>query len=131
LVQVGASHPAYHPGVDLSGQEEQRLALALGYSRADRANIHVARRVGRAELTALLVAGDVPVLVEDYISDQLSIVADEQRFEWWKRELKPRLVEPDVWSFDREGFPGGYCYTALLCHVGPAEDRVVLCRAHH
>jgi hypothetical protein len=41
-------------------------------------------------------------MVEDHVSDRLSVVADDQRF-----------------------------YTALLCHIGSTRDRVLLCRMHH
>jgi len=113
----------------LSQLEHERLAQALGHPPAQTA-IRVEQQLTGEEIIELFRAGQVPVVVEDYVREP-RIVSPNEYFAFWKDELKARLVEPDVHRFRLEDFPGERCYTAWLCQIDPGGDAAVLCKLHH
>ncbi len=89
------------------------------------------RPVGRAELADLLRVGPVRFVVADCGSPLRWVPADD-RYRFWKDEVKPRLVEADVAEgrFRLEDFPGERCYVATLWGEGEASPVVVLEARH-
>jgi len=112
--------------VELTDHERQRLGRALGYDQGELAEIHVQRQVGKVEMVELLRDDSLVLLIEDYVSENPLVVGGDDRFDCWKREIRPHLVEPDVERFCLDDFSGQYCYTALLCQLVAADGPVML-----
>ena len=115
--------------MELSQLEHERLARALGHSAAQ-ITIRIERPLASEELIELFRAGQVAVVVEDYVHEP-RIVPPNKYFAFWKDELKARLIEPDVQRFRLEDFPGERCYTAWLCQIEPGGGAAVWCKLHH
>jgi hypothetical protein len=56
--------------------------------------------------------------------DPLTWIQPEQCYDYWKTEVKPRLVETEM--FDQEAFPGAYCYVASEWTDGQPSPLVLL-----
>jgi hypothetical protein len=76
-------------------------------------SIRRGRDVGRSEIVERLHSGPVQFVVAD-IGQPLNWVLKQDCHHFWKNELKPRLVEPELArsGYRLEDFPGEYCYVA-------------------
>ena len=54
--------------------------------------------------------------------------SEEERFTFWKSEVRPHIVEET--RLYLEDYPGGYCYRASEWHLGNG-NRVVLLEMYH
>ena len=118
----------YDTFMQLTQMEEQRLLAAIGYQRT--VDVLIEQELGSEEVAGLLRRTSMIVAVEDY-ADSVTVVADDARFDFWKRELKPRLVEPSAVRFRIEDFPDEHCYSAFIVKIGPTGERLIWCRMHH
>jgi hypothetical protein len=67
--------------------------------------------LGEREIAVLL--GDTrSTFVVASVGSPLRWVEARDRYDYWKKELKLRLVAPDAQNFRPEEFPGSYCYLA-------------------
>jgi hypothetical protein len=67
--------------------------------------------LGEAEIKELLRTEAVEFAVAGG-SPRLEWVPAGERFDFWKTELRPHLLDPRADSFRLEDFPGEYCYDA-------------------
>jgi hypothetical protein len=90
-----------------------------------------ANHLGADEIADMLRQGKVQFIVADcgYLLDWISM---DRCFQFWKSEVKPRLVEPEVADkgFRLQGYPGEYCYVASRWVGDDAEPVVLLEKAH-
>ena len=62
-------------------------------------------------IVVLMRMKQVHFLVAD-VGHSLTWIPLEHCFEYWKSEVKPRLVQPDTERIDLNKYPGEYCYVA-------------------
>jgi hypothetical protein len=67
------------------------------------------RTLGRVEIAALLRQEQVRFVVAE-CGEPLRWVPCSGVYDFWKTEVKPRIVETE--TFDQADFPAGYCYVA-------------------
>lgn len=79
-----------------AGDGEFEFVGAIGAARI--------RQLLREESTLSFAVADV--------GHPLGWIPLTNRFEFWKTEVQPRLVEPDRESWSHEDYPGHYCYHA-------------------
>lgn len=89
------------------------------------------RLLGRDDIAELLRGGEVRFVVAD-CGHALSWIPIETRFEYWKREIKPRLVEPEQAEagYRLDAFPEERCYLATLWEPA-GESPIVLLESSH
>ena len=88
------------------------------------------RELGAADITDLLRLGPVRFVVAN-VGGRLEWVPVEQRYEFWKSQVKMRLVDPAVEGFRLEDFPGEYCYSASEWKADELEEPIVLLSRFH
>jgi hypothetical protein len=82
------------------------------------------------EIAALLSSKAVQFIVANGGSHLRWIPVDE-RFTFWKGEVKVRLVPADVEKFYLGDYPGEYCYVATEWRRSPGQSTIVLLECHH
>jgi hypothetical protein len=89
------------------------------------------RPVGRDQVADLLRSGRVRFVLAN-CGDPLKWVPSEDSYRFWKKEVKPHIVEPGVaeGGFRLEDWPGDYRYVATEWGEGD-QDAVVLLETHH
>jgi hypothetical protein len=87
-----------------------------------------AEEVGEVDAARLLKAGS-SLLVAD-VGRSLEWIFGDDRFAFWKSEVKGRLVNPEVGDFRLEDYPGNYCYVATMWKSSSVSPIVVLERHH-
>jgi hypothetical protein len=89
------------------------------------------RSVGREQVADLLRSGRVTFVLAN-CGDPLTWVPPEDSHRFWKEEVKPHLVEPDVAQsgFRVEDWPGGHCFVGTEWGEGD-RGAVVLLETHH
>jgi hypothetical protein len=88
------------------------------------------RRLGRVEIAALLTSGPIQFVVANGAAP-LQWISIDDRFTFWKDEVKPRVVPADAEGFYLEDYPGEYCYLATEWTRSIAGPAVVLLECHH
>ncbi|WP_128926304.1 hypothetical protein [Bradyrhizobium guangxiense] len=110
----------------------QRIVIGLplaelwtnqGALRAQRAE-----RIGATAIVELLLDGSSFVVAD--VGKPLRWIPSADRFDFWRVELKCRLVPPDVDRFDLDAYPGGYCYLASVWRDESSSPIIVL-ETHH
>jgi hypothetical protein len=86
--------------------------------------------VGEADIARLLGEPGTSLAVAD-AGKPLRWVNSRERFDFWKTEVKRRLVAPEATGFRVEDFQGGYCYVATEWRVGAASSSVILLERQH
>ncbi|MCA6125858.1 hypothetical protein J6500_28775 [Bradyrhizobium sp. WSM 1704] len=84
--------------------------------------------VGAAEVVGLLRNGATFVVAD--IGLPLWWISEDDRFAFWKDEVKPRLVASDANSFRLEDYPGNYCYVATIW-TSPLLGSMIVLEKHH
>src|SRR5882757_8120061 len=69
-------------------------------------------RVGEAEIVELLRTGSTFVVAD--VGLPLKWVSMDDRFTFWKDQVKHRLVAPDTERFRLDDYLGRYCYVASM-----------------
>lgn len=87
----------------------------------------IAMGLNAADVTEMIKAGVTFVVADIGVPPRW--IDPEQRFEFWKTEVKPRLAESDEPVF-LERFPGGYCYFASKWRLPDMLSLIVLERHH-
>lgn len=89
------------------------------------------RKVGRDQVSELLRYGPIKFVLAD-CGYPLKWVAVDDRFRFWKEEVKRHLIDPGEaeTGFRLEDYPGEYCYVGSEWG-GEGEVPVVLLEKHH
>jgi hypothetical protein len=83
---------------------------------------------GENDIVRLL--GDGSSFVVAAVGQPLRWISESDRFDFWKVEVKCRLVAPETDEFRLDDYPGNYCYVAAMwkCASTPA---VIVLEVHH
>jgi hypothetical protein len=84
--------------------------------------------VGAPQITPLLREGSSFVIAE--AGKPLLWISESDRFDFWKAEVKPRLVAMDADGFYLDDYPGCYCYVASAWQCSPTTIVIVLDKHH-
>jgi hypothetical protein len=85
------------------------------------------RSLTSSDITAMLRQGVVRFVVAD-CGEPLRWIPPSQFYDFWKTEVKPRIVETE--TFDQAQFPGAYCYVASEWTDGQPSPLVLLEKYH-
>jgi hypothetical protein len=106
-------------GITQSVQLRDATGRVLGRSKQ--------RMLRSSDIVTLLRQGLVRFVVAK-CGEPLQRIPPFQSYDFWKTEVKPRIVETE--TFDRADFPGGYCYVASEWMDGQSLP-VVLLEMYH
>lgn len=81
------------------------------------------RTVCGSDVAAMLRHGPVRFVVAE-CGDPLTWIPSSHCYDFWKTELKPRIVETE--TFEQADFPGAYCYVASEWDDGQPLPLVLL-----
>ncbi|MCC8937904.1 hypothetical protein H8A99_15840 [Bradyrhizobium sp. Arg68] len=84
--------------------------------------------VGEAEVVRLLRNGSTMVVAD--VGLPLHWIATDDRFAFWKNEVKSRLAEPNLDRLDLDDYPAGYCYAASMWLCASLGAVIVLEKYH-
>ncbi len=87
--------------------------------------------VGIEHISSLLRQGSVSFAVANG-GERLNWIAVEDAYRFWKKEVKPHLVEPKAveYGFRLDDFPNEYCFTASEWTEN-GHTNVILLEMHH
>jgi hypothetical protein len=85
------------------------------------------RDLNAGDITDLLRSGAVRFVVAD-LGAPYNWIPDDERFDFWKDEVKPHLADTE--SASLEDFPDEYCYFASEWKSNAGESIVLLSKAH-
>jgi hypothetical protein len=88
------------------------------------------RTLGLQEIAALLSSEAVQFVVANGGSPPRWIRFDD-RFTFWKTEVKVRLVPADAEKFYLGDYPGEYCYVPTEWRRSVGQSTIVLLECHH
>ena len=84
--------------------------------------------LGENEIAHLLSEGPAQFVVAN-VGHPLSWIAAADRFRFWRKDVRPRLVRPAK-GFSLEDYPDGYCYTAARW-LGEQGPPIIVMQMHH
>lgn len=96
-------------GMDPMLRVVMRIPMSELWDSAGNLTAAKQRSLGGSDVAALLRQGQVRFVVAE-CGDPLRWIPLSRCYDFWKTELKPRIVETE--TFDQAGFPGAYCYVA-------------------
>ena len=85
-------------------------------------------RIGDAEIVRLLRDGSTVVVAD--VGLPLRWLAADDRFAFWRDEVKHRLAKPNVDRLHLGDYPANYCYAASMWSCAPLGAVIVL-EKHH
>jgi hypothetical protein len=88
---------------------------------------HRVRNLDETELTRHLQDGSTFVVAD--LGQPLRWIRTEDRFEFWKSDVKSRLAAPNSPAYLND-YPGAYCYFASLWELSNSVPMIVLERHH-
>jgi hypothetical protein len=88
------------------------------------------RALGLQEIAALLSSEAIDFVVAN-VGSPLRWLPVDDRFTFWKGEVKVRLVPADAEKFHPEDYPGEYCYVATQWRRSPEQSTIILLECHH
>jgi hypothetical protein len=113
---------------------EQRVVTQLPLDElwTDRGALRATRvcELSAAEIADLLRWGPIRFVVANG-GLPLDWIPVEQRYEFWKSQVKMRLVDPAAERFRLEDFPGEYCYAASEWKADEVAEPIVLLSTFH
>lgn len=113
---------------------DQRIVVSLPLSELwdERGPVAATRgrRLGREEIAGLLTAATIQFVVANG-GEPLRWISIGDRFTFWKKEVKPRVVPAASDRFHLGDYPGEYCYLATEWTRPVAGPTVVLLECHH
>ncbi|WP_342728527.1 hypothetical protein AAFG07_18685 [Bradyrhizobium sp. B097] len=119
-------------GHDLDMDASQRIVTQTPLTELwDNSGLVSARRIepiGEAEIVRLLRDGSVLVVAD--VGLPLCWIAADDRFAFWKNEVKRRLAEPNADRIDLRDYPANYCYAASMWSCASLGTVIVL-EKHH
>ncbi|UGY15336.1 hypothetical protein [Bradyrhizobium septentrionale] len=89
---------------------------------------HRTEPVGEADVVRLLRNGSTMVVAD--VGLPLCWIAADDRFAFWKDEVKRRLAVPNVDRLDLSDYPANYCYAASMWSCASLGAVIVL-EKHH
>jgi hypothetical protein len=81
------------------------------------------RTLGSSDIAGMLRRGVIRFVVAN-CGDPLEWIQPAKCYDFWKTEVKPRIVESE--TFDQAEFPGAYCYVASEWADGEPSPLVLL-----
>lgn len=84
--------------------------------------------IGEANIVRLLRDGSTIVVAD--VGLPLRWIAADDRFAFWKNEVKSRLVEPSADRIDLSDYPANYCYAATMWSCASLGAVIVLEKRH-
>jgi hypothetical protein len=87
-----------------------------------------AESVGEADIVSLLRDGSSFVVAD--VGQPLQWISEGDRFDFWKTEVKCRLIAREADAFHRDDYPGNYCYVASMWKCASSTPVIVL-EKHH
>ena len=84
--------------------------------------------LGETDIVLLLRDGSSFVVAD--VGLPLRWISEDDRFAFWKTEVKSRLVAPDADGFILDDYPGSYCYVATMWKCASTGPVIVL-EKHH
>ena len=84
--------------------------------------------VGEAAIVRLLRDGSSFVVAD--VGLPLRWISEDDRFAFWKTEVRCRLAAPDADDFRLDDYPGSYCYVAAMWKCASTVPVIVL-EKHH
>ncbi|WP_245452966.1 hypothetical protein [Bradyrhizobium sp. C9] len=84
--------------------------------------------IGEAAIVRLLRDGSTIVVAG--VGLPLQWIAADDRFAFWKNEVKRRLAEPNADRIDLSVYPANYCYSASMWSCASLGAVIVL-EKHH
>jgi hypothetical protein len=87
-----------------------------------------AHNIGDADIARLLRDGSSFVVAD--VGLPLRLISAEDRFAFWKAEVRSRLIAPDADSFQLDDYPDNYCYVAAMWECSSRMPIIVLERHH-
>jgi hypothetical protein len=105
-----------------------RIPLRDLWRDAGLLDAHRHGRVGRNEIPKLLRDGSTLVVAD--VGHPLRWIPEQDRFTFWKAEVKDHLVPAQDDSFYYDTYPKGYCYVASVWHCVGAAPVIVLEKYH-
>jgi hypothetical protein len=87
-----------------------------------------AENLGEPEIKRLLRDGSSFVVAD--VGLPLRWISEDDRFAFWKAEVKCRLVAPDADGFHLDEYPGNYCYVAAIWK-GASSAAIIVLEKHH
>jgi len=106
-----------------------RMPLANLWDDEGQLNAHRVRHVGRKEIAQLLRDGLKTFVVAD-VGLPLRWIPEQDRFTFWKAEVRDRLVPVEAHSFYLEDYSNEFCYIASEWRRSDSEPIVVLEKCH-
>ena len=86
------------------------MPLSHLWDKAGQLEAHRGRCVGKDEITELMRNGSTFVVAD--VGQSLRWIPEQDRFTFWKAEVRSRLVPPEADRFCLEAYPNQYCYVA-------------------
>ena len=80
------------------------------------------------DIKRLLQSGSNFVVAE--AGQPLRWISESDRFDFWKAEVKCRLVAADADGFHLDDYPGSYCYVASMWK-GASSTPIIVLEKHH
>ena len=84
--------------------------------------------LGESDIVRLLQDGSSFVIAE--VGKPLKWIPREDRFAFWKTEVKRRLVSPNADRFQLDDYPDNYCYVAAMWERLSDKPIIVLEKSH-
>jgi hypothetical protein len=105
-----------------------RMPLSNLWDEQGQLEAHRVKRVGKEEISALLRDGSTFVVAD--VGQPLCWIPEQDRFNFWKAEVRHHLVPPEVDRFCLEAYPNEDCYVASAWHCAGSKPIVVLEKYH-
>lgn len=113
---------------------EQRIVVSMPLDELwDEQGSITARRgraLGQQEIAALLSSETVQFVVAN-VGSHLRWIPLDDRFTFWKGEVKVRLVPTNAEKLRLEDYPGEYCYVATEWRRPSGQSTIILLERHH
>jgi hypothetical protein len=105
-----------------------RIPLADLWDEEGQLNAHRVRHVGQEEIAQLL-RNDSALIVAD-VGHPLRWISEQDRFTFWKAEVRGHLAPPEIDNLRPGAYPSEYCYVASLWCCAESKPIVLLEKYH-
>ncbi len=105
-----------------------RIPLTELWNSKGLLDARLAERVGEADIVRLLRGGSSFVIAD--VGLPLQWISEDDRFAFWKAEVKCRLVTPEADGFYLDDYPGNYCYVGAMW-TRASERPIIVLEKHH
>ena len=105
-----------------------RMPLTNLWDETGQLDAQRVRHVGQKEIAQLLRNGSTLVVAD--VGHPLRWIPEQDRFTFWKAEVKDHLAPLEIDALRLEGYPGEYCYIASLWDCAGSRPIVLLEKVH-